>query len=258
MDSAKRVIANTAAQYIKAIANICMSLYSTRLVLGALNVSDYGIYSVVAGVVGMLGYLTNALATTTQRYLSFYYGKRNMLYVKKVFFNSLALHIALGMFFFVMLIGAESLLFGHFLNIAPARLSAAHYVYRVTTVMLVLTVVTAPFKSLLVARENIVYISIVEVFDGVLKLVLALVLLVVSYDKLIFYTIGMFIVLMINFGAYIIYCFIKFEESRVIRLGQHLFDKQCLKEITGFAGWTTFGMLAGVCQTQGSALVLNN
>lgn len=257
MDSAKRVIANTVAQYIKAIANICMSLFSTRLVLSALNVSDYGIYSVVAGVVGMLGYLTNALATTTQRYLSFYYGKNYMLYVRKVFFNSLALHFALGTLFLILLIGTESLLFDHFLNIAPARLTAARYVYRITTVMLVLTVVTAPFKSLLIARENIVYISIVEICDGVLKLALAFVLLTVSIDKLIFYAIGMFLILIINFGAYIVYCFIKFEESRVIRLHQHLFDKQCLKEITGFAGWTTFGMLAGVCQMQGSALVLN-
>ncbi|MGI6222586.1 MAG: lipopolysaccharide biosynthesis protein [Prevotella sp.] len=257
MDQVKRVIANTVAQYIKAIANICMSLYSTRLVLSALNVRDYGIYSIVAGVVGMLGYLTNALATTTQRFLSFYYGKNDMHYVRKIFFNSLALHAGLGLLFLAALLGIEDLLFDHFLNIAPERVLAARYVYRITSVMLVLTVVTAPFKSLLIARENIIYIAIVEICDGVLKLGLALILLVVPYDKLIFYTIGMFIVLLINFCCYIVYCLIKYEECRVFSFHSHLFDKQCLWDIMGFAGWTTFGMLAGVCQTQGSALVLN-
>ena len=74
MEPAKRIIINTIAQYTKAIINICLSLYSTRLILHALNVSDYGIYSVVGGVVAMLGFLTNALVITTQRYISYYHG----------------------------------------------------------------------------------------------------------------------------------------------------------------------------------------
>lgn len=258
MDSAKRVIANTAAQYTKAIANICLSLYSTRLVLGALDVSDYGVYSVVAGIVGMLGYLTNALVTTTQRYLSFYHGKGDMLYVRKIFFNSLVLHVGIGLVFLFLLLCLESVIFSHFLNIDSDRLVAAKYVFRITVVMLMLTIVTAPFKSLLIARENIIYISIVEICDGILKVILALILLMTSMDKLVFYAVGMFLVLTINFAAYVVYCFFQYEESRV--LGRHncLLDKNCIKGITGFAGWTTFGMLAGVCQMQGSALVLNN
>lgn len=257
MDSAKRVIANTTAQYIKAIANICLSLYSTRLVLGALNVSDYGVYSVVAGIVGMLGYLTNALVATTQRYLSFYYGKGDMYFVRKVFFNNLVLHIGIALLFLFFLLGLEELIFDHFLNINPDRTQAAKYVFRITAVMLVLTIVTAPFKSLLIARENIIYISIVEICDGVLKLCLALILMAIGMDKLIFYAIGMFLVLVINFAAYVVYCLFRYEESHVFGLHQHLIDKQCMKGLTSFAGWTTFGMLAGVCQMQGSALILN-
>ena len=71
MSPTKRIIVNTLAQYTRAILNIGLSLYSTRLVLETLNVNDYGIYSLVASVVGILGYLTNALVVTTQRYLSY-------------------------------------------------------------------------------------------------------------------------------------------------------------------------------------------
>ena len=84
MNPTKRIIVNTLAQYTRAILNIGLSLYSTRLVLEALNVDDYGIYSLVAGVVGILGYLTNALVVTTQRYLSFYHGAGD---IEKVWAN---------------------------------------------------------------------------------------------------------------------------------------------------------------------------
>ena len=53
MEASKRIIVNTIVQYGKSVVNICLSLYSTRLVLDALNISDYGIYSVVGGVVSI-------------------------------------------------------------------------------------------------------------------------------------------------------------------------------------------------------------
>lgn len=87
MEPQKRVIVNTGAQYTKAILNTLLSLYSTRLVLDALQVTDYGIYAVVGGVVAMLGFITNALLVTTQRYVSYYHGQGNSGYVKKIFFQ---------------------------------------------------------------------------------------------------------------------------------------------------------------------------
>ena len=77
MNASQRIIVNTIAQYTKAIISILLSLFSTRLVIDALNVRDYGIYVLVGGIVGILGYFTNAMVVTTQRYLSYCYGCRN-------------------------------------------------------------------------------------------------------------------------------------------------------------------------------------
>lgn len=256
MDSNKRIIANTIAQYTKSIVNICLSLYSTRLILDALNISDYGIYSLVAGVVGIFGYLTNSLVVTTQRYISFYHGAGDIPHVKKIFANSVFVHFLICILFVTILLYIGDYTIGHFLNIVPERREAALIVYMVTTLMLVITIATTPFKALLTAHENIVYISIVEICDGVLKLCLALVLMFVDVDKLIFYALMMLCILIINFLAFLLYCFFKYEESRVpFRIDT--IDKQCIKQITGFAGWTTFGMLAGLSQTQGTAIILN-
>ena len=256
MDANKRIITNTIAQYTKSIINICLSLYSTRLILEALNISDYGVFSVVAGVVGMFGYLANSLVVTTQRYISYYYGAGDKEYVKKVFANSLLVHIIICAIFCAILIPIGNYVVGSFLNIAADRVNAALAVYYVTILMLVMTIGSTPFKALLIAHENIVYISVVEVIDGVLKLALAIVLMNLDVDKLIFYSIMMLVILSLNFMAYFGYCKIKYEESR-ITFKRNIIDNQCMGQIVGFAGWTTFGMLAGLSQTQGTAIILN-
>ena len=68
MDASKRIVVNTLAQHIRSVLNIGLSLYSTRIILQALGQMDFGVYSLVAGVVAMLGFLTNAMVVTTQRH----------------------------------------------------------------------------------------------------------------------------------------------------------------------------------------------
>lgn len=257
MKASTRIIVNTAAQYVKSIVNILLALYSTRLVLAELNVNDYGIYSVVGGVVGILGYLTNSLIITTQRYLSYYQGAGDKYNAKLYFTNSLLIHIAFGILFCILLFAFEDLLFSHLLSIDTHRLEAAHFVYKATVLMMFTTVITAPFKALFISHENIVYISIVEVADGVLKLLLALSLIIIGFDKLEFYAFGMTIILVINLTAYIVYALLKYDESH-IEFKRESINKRCIYQLLGFAGWTTFGMVAGMCQTQGLSIVLNN
>ena len=256
MEASKRIIVNTIVQYGKSVVNICLSLYSTRLVLDALNISDYGIYSVVGGVVSILGYLTNSLVVTTQRYLSYHQGAADNEQVRKVFANSLLIHLMFGVAICLILLPLENLLINHFLNIDPLRMQAAGAVYVTMVFMLFATVMTSPFKALLIAHENIVYISVIEVIDGVLKLVLALSLAFIGLDKLVFYAIGMTSVITFNLLAYIVYDYFKYEESHY-RLGKKNYDKAIIRQLLGFAGWTTYGMVAGICQSQGLTVVFN-
>ena len=254
--SAKRAIVNTLAQHIRAIVNICLSLYSTRLVLEALGQSDYGIYSLVAGVVAMLGFITNALVVTTQRYLSFYHGRNDANYLKKIFTNSLFLHILFATLICGVLLSITTPMMHSWLLIEPDRQSAATIVYFLTIIMLFFTIMAAPFKSLFIARENIVYISIIEVCDGILKLVLAIYLLYANHDKLILYAMIMTFIQCFTFVAFVIYGKLKYQECR---LAIHIRDieKQCMKSLLSFAGWTIYSTGCIVGRTQGFAIVLN-
>jgi Na+-driven multidrug efflux pump len=134
-----------------------MSLYSTRLILSALGQSDFGIFSVVGGVVAMLSFVTNALVITTQRYLSYYHGKRDMQQVSAVFGNSWLLHLLLGIVLVGILCGLGPLITQDFLNIEATRRGAALLVYFAAVAMLFLSFITAPVRALFIARENIIY-----------------------------------------------------------------------------------------------------
>lgn len=255
MTNSQRIIVNTAAQYTRTVLNVCMSLYSTRLILAALGQSDYGIYSVVAGVVAMLSFVTNALVTTTQRYLSFHHGAGDKDKIRLVFGNSVLLHIIIGIGLAAILCSIGPWVVNHLLNIAPERIEAALIVYFAAVIMLLLTFLTAPVRALFIARENIVYISIVDVLDGVLKLVLAIWLSHIAYDRLITYAGFMTSIQVFNLLAFTIYAAWKFEECHWPRLRE--WNKQYIRELSSFAGWTVYSTGCIIARTQGLSVILN-
>ncbi|MBQ2372890.1 MAG: hypothetical protein II289_06925, partial [Bacteroidales bacterium] len=171
MDNSSRVMVNTAAQYGRTVINLCLSLVSARLILGALGVSDYGIYTLIAGIISLLSFVINALVVTTQRFLSFYSGKGDQGKVREMFANSLFIHFIMALLFGTVFELLGNTLFDGFFNISPDRIDAAKTVYHIVTVNVMLSFVTAPFRALLIAHENIVFISAVDVLDAVMRLV---------------------------------------------------------------------------------------
>lgn len=107
MTEGKRVIINITAQYAKAVINTVLSLYTVRIVLKILGQSDYGIMSLVGGIIMLLGFITSAMSITTQRHLSYDYGKKDLTVVRKTFSNSIVMHLAIGMITLIILLAVE-------------------------------------------------------------------------------------------------------------------------------------------------------
>lgn len=70
-----------------------ISLYTTRLILNSLGASDFGIFNIVGGAIGMLGFLNAAMADATQRFMSYAEGEGNKN--KKKVFSMLVLFFTL-------------------------------------------------------------------------------------------------------------------------------------------------------------------
>ena len=255
MTPSNRVIVNTGAQYIRTVINVLLALYATRLILKSLGADDYGIYTLIAGVVAMLSFLTNALVITTQRYMSFHQARGETEKQKQIFNNSLILHAILSLLLIAALEIAGLFLFDGFLNIAPDRIGAAKIVYQFTILMLCCAFMAAPFRALLISHENIVYISAIDVINGVLKIIIAVAIARSDADRLIFYAALMSCVPLFDLLAFSIYDYIKYEECSTPKL-KH-FDKQYIYSLSSFAGWTLYSTGCIIGRTQGIAIVLN-
>lgn len=255
MKSSSRIIVNTLAQYIRTLFTTLLALYSTRLIMEILGVEEYGIYTVVAGVVSMLSFVTSALVRTTQRYMSFYQGKSDIHLLSFLFNNCLVLHIVLGIILSVVLGSLTPLLFDGFLNIPDERVHAAIVVYFTVIGMVFFTFIASPYKALLISHENIVYISIIEVLDGILKVIIVIGLNYIPIDKLIDYGFLMFVLQVFNFLAFSLYCFLYYKECRRPRIKD--VDIKTIKEISGYAGWNVYNTGCIVGRNQGVSIILN-
>lgn len=232
-----------------------LSLYSSRIVLNILGIDDYGIYSLVAGVVSMLSFLTNSLVGSTQRFLSVSQGKGDVERLKEVFNNSLILHIALGLFVAIILFALTPLIFGEFLNIPNDRVEVAKELYLLVVLMVYISFTASPYRALLVSHENIIYTSIIDVLDGVLKVILVLLMPYIPINKLLAYGLIMLAIQLFNLLAFMIYSHLKYNECGMPKL--RLFSFSYVKELSKFTTWVVYSSVCITLRNQGFAIVLN-
>lgn len=255
MSPSDRLVVNTAAQYIRTIVNIFLSMYSMRLVLQLLGESDYGVYSVVAGVVALLSFVSNALVVSTQRFLSYNQGKSDTGRLKLIFDDSVLLHIYIGAALALVLACLTPLLFGGFLDIPSERVPLARIVYYSVIATVVITFITAPYRASLVAHEDIVFISAVDVADGLLKVFLVILLSHISVDSLAGYGVALMLIQLFNLVVLSMFASVRYDECGLPRF--HRLSSGYIKDLSSFAGWTVYSTGCIVGRTQGLAIILN-
>ena len=75
---------------------LCVNLFSTRIVLESLGVEDFGIYSVVGGLVTMFTFLNTSMSNGIQRFFNYELGKNGQKGAQKVNITSLQIQLLLG------------------------------------------------------------------------------------------------------------------------------------------------------------------
>lgn len=255
MNSGRTIIVNTFALFAKNIINIIISLWSVPLILRALGESDYGLYNLVAGVVAMLGFLNVSMTVSTQRYMSVTIGKNDIKELNNVYNTSKVLHLILGFSLFILFEISGSFLFNGVLNISPERISAAKIVYQIIIISTILTIITVPYNAAINAHEDLLVYSMLGIVDSVLKLLLSFSLFFVTWDRLIWYAVGIALMTLLGVIASRLYVSFKYKElsNNIIRN----FDFRLMREMFGFASWNALGALAVIGRNQGVAIVLN-
>lgn len=249
----KRIAKNTLLLYLRMLFTMAIGLYTSRVVLNTLGVTDYGIYNVVGGVITMLSFLTGALGAASSRYITFDLGKGDIMAMKKTFGNILSIYFILAGI--ILLVGETAGLWFvlNKLQIPEDRMTAAFWVYQFSVFSSIIGVISVPYNATIIAHEKMTAFAYMGIIDAGLKLLIAYFVVIVPFDKLIIYAALFFCVQLFDRIVYGFYCTRNFEETRT----RWLFDRKLFKDIFSFAVWAMTGNLAVVCYSQGVNILLN-
>ena len=249
----KRIAKNTLLLYFRMFIIIVVSLYTSRVVLNKLGISDYGIYNLVGGIVTMLSFLNSAMVAASQRFISYELGLNDIRRLKNVFSTSVNIHIFIALIAFVLAETIGLWFVNTQLNIETERMVAANWVYQCSILTFMINVISVPYNSCIVAHEKMSAFAYISVLEVILKLVIVFLLSFSSFDKLIVYSVLVLLVSVLIRFCYTIYCKRNFEEC-IYRLS---FDKYLFKKMLSFAGWSVIGNLGFSFKDQVSNVILN-
>lgn len=250
----KRIIKNTVMLYIRMAVIMLVTLFTTRVVLDVLGETDYGIYTIVGSVVVSLVFIQNTLISSTQRFISYELGRGEEGRPNEVFSMSLNIHL-IFMAAVVLLLETIGLWFlNSVLNIPADRMYAANVVYQLTIATFCVNLYRIPYNATIISQENMDIYAILSIAEAILKLAIVYALLVLSYDKLITYSVLVFAVTLIINLMYITYCKKKFPSICSYRL---IKDRKLFKEMSGFLGWNLLGGVTGVATNEGPNYFMN-
>ena len=255
MNPSNRIIFNTIILYAKIIIDMILALWTVPLVMRALGQSDYGLYNLVAGVVAMLTFLNNSMTVVTQRYMSVTMGTKDFTKLNNVYNASIRIHIILGFFLVLLLEAVAPFLFNGFLNIEPDRLRASLLIYQFMIISTLFAIIAVPFDATLNAYEDMLTFSLISISEALFKLLLALSLFKISFDKLVFYGLGLVVISILGVLVRILIVNRRYQDLRVSF--KQKIPGALYNSMLSYAGWNTFGSLAMIGKNQGIAVVLN-
>ena len=253
MQTAKKVASNTIIQYVQLALNVLIGLYSVRVILRSLGTTDYGIYDLMAGVIGLLSFISNSLSQTSIRFIAVSMGRNDQEEVRNTFNKCFILHLLMAIALVAILELLTFFLFDGFLNIPVERMSTAKIIYQCMLVTLFVNIIITPFRAIIIAHEKFIYTSCIGILDSLCKLGIAFLVAAASTDKLRLYGWLMMCITILNLMCYIVFCFVEFRREILIKP----LPLRSLKNVSSFAGWTLLDVLSSVLNRQGYAVMLN-
>lgn len=251
--NARRLAKNTIYMYIRMFILMLISLYTSRVLLRQLGVSDYGIYNVVGSIVIMFNSLRGIFASSTQRYLNIEKGKGNSERLNVIFNMSLIINLIIALLF---IIGVEIVgwwFLNYKINIDSSRLIAAKWVFQFSVFSAVVSLLTTSYDAVIIANERMGFYAGMSVLEGILRLGVIFLLALFKSDKLITYAFFLLCVqILVRFiNSY--YCRRNFAESHYKRC----WNRPLFKDMASFAGWNFLANTGYTLSNEGINMLLN-
>ena len=249
----RRIAKNTGLLYMRMLVMMVIGFVTTRVMLKALGVDNYGINNVVGGLVSMFSMLSASLSGAVSRFFTFGLGKGDMKHLRVVFSTSINIHIVLAV---IVLLAIETVgvwFLNHRMVIAPDRLDAANWVLQCSTLIFAVNLLSVPYRAAIIAHERMSAFAYLTIFDATAKLLIVCAIYFYGGDKLKLLAVLNIIPAIISQVIYWRYCKRNFVECNY----QCVYDKKLFGEIFSFAGWSFIGNTAGLMKNEGVNVVIN-
>ena len=242
LENNKRIAKNTAMLYVRMLFIIAVSLYTSRIILQALGVEDYGTYNAVGGVVAMFSIISGSLSAAISRYLTYEIGIGNKQKLNIIFCTSVNIQIVMSL---IVMVIAEV--------VGVWFLNSANWVLQCSIITFMVNLISVPYNSLIIAHEKMSAFAYISILEVILKLVICYLLCLFPGDKLILWSVLLMSVSLIMRIVYGYYSKHHFKEAHY----RFILDKVLLKDMSRFIGWAFFGNGVVVLKDQGSSILLN-
>ena len=219
--------------YVIIALNAAIGLLYTPYMLRMLGQSEYGLYSLVASVIGYLTLLDFGFGNAVVRYTAKFRSEGKIKEQYSLFGMFLSLYLLIGLISFV----AGLVLYANVDNMFAETMTTEE-LHKAGIMMLILTFnlgITFPFsifRSIITAYEDFVFQKVVQIFRLVLNALVMVFLLKLGYKAItmvVVHTVFNVITLLLN----CFYCIFKIK----IRLFFGRFDFSLLKEIAIYSFW---------------------
>lgn len=249
----KTIARNSFFLYIRLGLSIIIGLLTSRIILKALGVVDYGVYNVVGGVSTMFVFLNSTMSVSTSRYVAFALGTRDYNKLSSIYCQAKIIHYILGFIVFLLIETIGIWMLNEKLNIPISRHNAALWILQSTAVVAILNIISTPDMSLIIAHEKMKSFAYISLFDSFAKLIATIMVIYYGGDKLVFYAILMMLIQIVDRLTYYIYCRMKFSEAKA----SLKYSKEIFVDMISFAGWNLLGNMAVMTIEQGVTILLN-
>lgn len=255
MNTANRVIFNTAVSYAVLLFKMAVGIFSVRFVLIALGETNYGVYLAVAGLVALLDMLNGSMISSSMRYMAHVLGSGDKIKIQDTFNTSIYVHYIVGGITVILMEVLGWILLEYVLNIPPELMSDARIIFQMMVLSTFITVIAVPYDAVMNAHEHIYMLSLFDALGALLLLIMAVFLMYSKGDRLIIYGAYQLAILVLLRLLKVYYSKLHFDECRSVRFSKR--NKTLVKEIFSFTGWTVFGNLAAALGTHIRGIIMN-
>lgn len=248
------ILKNTILLYIRLFIVILLSFYTSRVLLQALGVTDFGVYSVVGGIAAMFASLKGAFSSASQRFYNYEIGQSNSdENITRIFNTSILIHLLIAVILLLLLECVGLYMVNNVLSIPSDRLAAANVILQISIGSTFISTLAIPFDAMIMARERMNFYALVSVVDSVLKLMFVFGLNYSNGDRLVLYGLIMFGISLLNFLLSSVYCMKEFRQCRI----RFNYDRDEVRKIAEFGGWNFLGNLGFSLCHEAANFILN-